>query len=70
MMDLAKPFMQMFGRLGVEGSEKQANLAGRLAAQFGPTPMSALKIMQQEDPAVLEMEARRVLSLANTRGIQ
>ena len=26
--------------------------------------------MQQEDPAVLEMEARRVLSLANTRGIQ
>jgi hypothetical protein len=55
MMDLVKPFMQMFGRL---------------AAQFGPTPMSALKIMQQEDPAVLEMEARRVLSLANTRGIQ
>ena len=70
MLDRAKPFMRLFERLGVEGAASQARLAGRLAAQFGPTPLAALGIMQNEAPAVLEIEARRVLALASAKGIQ
>lgn len=63
LIERAKPFMQIFKRLGVRNSREQARLTGRLAREFGPTQNVALEIMAHESVCVLEQEARRVLCM-------